>query len=143
MVIAKMLHNCRTELHDAKLRATPARLALMNLLEKANKPLDVQEMITHLNKMEIKTDPATVFRIVNMFSDKGLVKTIELHEGKFRYELASRPEHHHFLCTNCGMIEDISDCNVRMLEEEIEKRKQIRIMSHSLEFFGICSDCQK
>lgn len=136
-------HDCKTELNEVDLRATPARIALMNLFEKAEKPLDVKEMTKYLEKKDIKTDPATVFRIVNMFSEKGLIKPIQLNEGKFRYELIDKADHHHLVCEKCGNIEDISDCNISALEKEITKKKKFKVTSHSLEFFGICTDCQK
>ena len=140
---AKLKHDCRDELNDVNLRATPARIALMTLLEKSDKPLDVREMITFLDKKDIKTDPATVFRIVNMFTEKGLVKTVQLNEGKFRYELKGKADHHHLVCEQCGDITDISDCNISGLEKDIEKKKNFKVTSHSLEFFGVCQSCQR
>ena len=143
MINAKMKHDCKTELNEVALRATPARIALMNLFEASSEPLDVQTMIDYLNKEDIKTDPATVFRIVNLFKEKGLLQSIQLHEGKFRYELSSKPHHHHFVCEQCGGIQDISDFSIKKIEEEIQKKRHLTITSHSLEFFGICADCQK
>jgi Fur family ferric uptake transcriptional regulator len=143
MVNAKIKHDCKTELNEADLRATPARLALMKLFETADQPVDVQTMIDFLEKNKMKTDPATVFRIVNMFTEKGLTKQIQFNEGKFRYELAAKDEHHHLICQSCGRIEDISDCNIDTLQKEIEKKKNFKVTSHSLEFFGTCSNCQK
>lgn len=143
MIQAKIKHDCKTELNEVELRATPARIALMRLLESADTPLDVQSMIEYLNQNEIKTDPATVFRIVNMFKEKGLLHSIQLNEGKFRYELSSKPHHHHFVCEHCGAIQDISDFSIKTLEEDIQKKRNIKITSHSLEFFGLCKDCQQ
>ena len=143
MVNVKIKHDCSTELHEADLRATPARIALMNFLESSDKPMDVQTMIEFLQKRDIKTDPATVFRIVNMFTEKGLTKQIQLNEGKFRYELASKEDHHHLICNHCGSIEDISDCGVDTLTKEIQTKKKFKVTSHSLEFYGICANCEK
>jgi Fur family ferric uptake transcriptional regulator len=78
-----------------------------------------------------------------MFTEKGLTKQIQLQEGKFRYELATAAEHHHLVCTKCGDIQDISDCNIDGLEKDIEKKKKFKVTSHALEFFGLCSNCQK
>jgi Fe2+ or Zn2+ uptake regulation protein len=142
MINSKLHHDCKEELNDVNLRATPARIALMNLLETADKPLDVQSMIDFLEKKDIKTDPATVFRIINMFTEKGLVKPIQLNEGKFRYELKDKTDHHHLVCKLCGDIQDISDCNIDVLENDIEKKKKFKVTSHSLEFFGVCESCQ-
>ena len=143
MVNAKIQHDCKIELNDVALRATPARLALMKLFEGSDQPIDVQTMIEYLEKKDIATDPATVFRIINMFTEKGLTKQIQLQEGKFRYELASKADHHHLVCTRCGNIQDMSDCNIDVLESHIEKKKNFKVTSHSLEFFGICADCQQ
>lgn len=135
-------HDCRTELNDVELRATPARIAVMRLLETTDKPVDVQTIISFLETKGISADPATVFRIINMFTEKGLAKQIQLQEGKARYELAASADHHHLVCTKCGDIQDISDCNIDVLENHIEKKKQFKVTSHSLEFFGICNNCQ-
>ena len=59
-----------------------------------------------------------------MFQEKGLVKQISFNEGKFRYELSNKEDHHHLICESCGKIEDISDCNIPDLEKEINKKKQ-------------------
>src|SRR5664279_89146 len=94
MTQTKVKHDCKIELNDVSLRATSARVAIMNLLETSDKPIDSHTMIDFLEERGIKTDPATVFRILNMFTEKGLTKQLQLNEGKFRYELASKAEHH-------------------------------------------------
>src|SRR6266568_4770206 len=141
MVKASIKHDCTTELHGVELRATPARVAVMRLLEKVDMPVDVQMVREYLEKLEIETDPATVFRIMGSFMQKGLVRQISFNEGKFRYELASRPDHHHLICNSCGKVEDFSDCNIAELEKDIKRRKGFLVESHSLEFYGVCREC--
>ena len=136
------MHDCKEELRDMDLKATPARLAVLRLLEKIDKPVDVAGIIDYLRQQGIKADPATVFRIMNLFTDNGLAKQIQLKEGKFRYELGAKEDHHHLICENCGAIEDVSDCNIEALEKDIMKKKKFFIKHHSLEFFGVCNKCQ-
>src|SRR5207302_10180924 len=112
-------------------------------LEQATKPIDVATVSEYLEKHHIKADQATIFRIINAFTEKGLLKPIQLNEGKFRYELSSKADHHHLVCTKCGDIQDISDCNISALEKEIEKKKKFKVTSHALEFFGMCVNCQR
>ncbi len=135
-------HDCKNELRKLELKATPARLAVLKLLEKADIPLDVATIIAHLKIREIDADPVTTFRIMNIFTEKGLTKKVHFQEGKFRYELSSNADHHHLVCESCGNIEDISDCNINQLEKDIESKKKFKVTSHTLEFFGICSNCQ-
>lgn len=136
-------HNCGDELRKVNLKATPTRIAILKLLEETDTPMDVASIIGYLTKHDILTDPVTVFRIINTFTQKGLTRQIQFHEGKFRYELASKADHHHLLCEHCGAIEDLSDCEIGGLEEDIRKKKHFVVTHHALEFFGICKNCQK
>lgn len=143
MTNSDTIHDCKDELNELDLRATPARIAVMKLLETTETPVDVAMISDYLEKENIKTDPATVFRIINMFLGKQLVKQISFNEGKFRYELSSKADHHHLICEHCGNIEDISDCAIPDLEIDIKKKKGFLVKRHSLEFFGLCKNCQK
>lgn len=136
-------HDCTEELHRASLKVTPIRLGVLALLEETQTPLDIATLLKKLKTKKISADPATVFRIMNSFVEKGLVRELNFHEGKTRYELSSSADHHHLICQSCGSIEDISDCHITALEAEIQKKKHFLIKSHSLEFFGLCRNCQK
>lgn len=136
-------HDCKDELREAALKATPARIAVLQLLEKTDTPLDVGAILKDLRSKDIDIDPATAFRIINTFTEKGLTRQIQLHEGKFRYEATMKGEHHHLICDVCGKIEDISDCAIPYLQKDIEKKKGFLVKRHSLEFFGLCNNCQK
>lgn len=136
-----MQHSCENEIHEASLKVTPARVALMQLFESHDTPLDAQHLIDHLQK-EIGIDRVTVFRILNVFVEKGLIRKLTFGEHKARYEL-NQGEHHHLICQKCGKVEDISDCNISALEKEIKQKKHFLVKEHSLEFFGLCRDCQK
>ena len=135
-------HDCKDELNEAQLKATPARIAVLQLLENSQMPLDVASIIDVLKGKDIDIDPATAFRMMHTFTQKGIAKQIQLNEGKFRYELSTKADHHHLICQSCGKIEDISDCAIPQLESEIQKKKHFLVKSHSLEFFGLCSSFQ-
>src|SRR5258708_6115583 len=93
--------------HDLKI--TQARIALLKLIEKENKPLDAQFLIDTLQESS-QVDKVTIFRILNVLTEHGILRRVELGGGKARYELNTE-DHHHLVCQNCGKIEDISDCN--------------------------------
>lgn len=140
MIATRISHDCKQELKSVSLKATPARLGVLKLLETANMPVDVSTITQYLQENSIEVDQATVFRIINLFTERGLTKQIHLNEGKFRYELASRKDHHHLVCENCGTIEDIS-CSVVEIDKEIKEKKHFTVKHHSLEFYGICKNC--
>lgn len=137
----QMQYSCKEELKKASLKITPARVAAMKLFKCSNHPIDVRYIIDDLAK-NLDVNRVTVYRIINTFTEKGLLKKVEFGEGKARYEL-KKEEHHHLICQKCGAIEDISDCRIGILEKKISKKKNFLVKSHSLEFFGVCKDCQK
>jgi len=134
-------HDCKDELHNAKLRVTPARLGVLAMLEQADMPVDVSMVTDYLKKQKISVDDVTVFRILNTFMDKGIAKPIEFNEGKLRYEYADKPKHHHFICEKCKSIADVEGCTVEALERQIERTTGGKVTRHSLEFFGVCRRC--
>jgi Fe2+ or Zn2+ uptake regulation protein len=135
------MHNSRQLLSQSQLKTTPARLAVLDFLELAKTPLDADSIFVHLKTEHDRADKATIYRMLDTFVTKGLIKRVEFGEGKARYELSGE-EHHHLICDRCGKIEDISDCNISELEAEIQHKKKFSVKRHSLEFFGICSLCQ-
>ncbi len=135
-------HNCNDELHNVQLRVTPARLGVLELLERTDVPLDVGEVIRYLRKHNIAADQATVFRILNTFTKKGITRPVQFNEGKFRYEHASKPKHHHFICEKCGSVTDVSGCHAEDMGKQIEKEHGVMVKRHSLEFFGLCRRCR-
>lgn len=137
-----MNHDCRNELKEASLKATPARLAILKLLESTDKPVDVAAIRSFVRESHSQTNPATIFRILNSFTKRGLAKQVYLNEAKARYERASKMDHHHLICESCGKVEDISDCAINELEKDIKKKKDFLVKSHSMEFFGLCHRCQ-
>lgn len=124
------------------LKTTKARKGIINLLARTTRPIDAVEAQNILENKGLAVDQATVYRSLNTFSKKGLVKEIFFHDGVIRYEIVGKPEHHHAVCVKCNKVEDIMDCSVEKIEEQISKKKGFTVMNHSLEFFGICKDCK-
>lgn len=132
----------KTVLQEANLKTTNARLSVLSFLDSAKTPLSADEIFDHLKLEHEEADKATIYRILDTFYKKGLVNRLEFSEGKYRYELTGE-DHHHLICERCGAVEDISDCNIHILEKEIGEKKQFLVTRHSLEFFGVCSICQQ
>lgn len=128
-------------LESKQIKRTPGRIALLQIVEDAGIPVDTQYIIEAL-QAEHAIDRATIFRILQIFVAKGILRKLEFREGKARFELASF-DHHHLICESCNNIEDLSDCNIPALEEDILRKKGFFVKQHSLEFFGLCKKCFK
>ncbi len=135
-------HNCADELRGYDLKVTPRRMAMIKLLEDSDKPLDLFDITKHLSKKGITIDPATAFRIISLFAEKGIAKKLQFLERKFRYELFSKSDHHHLICRGCDSVRDIEDRFMTDWEKEITSKEGFLVTNHNLEFFGLCELCQ-
>lgn len=134
-------HDCKKELKGVSLKITPARIAVLNFLETTKEPVDVGNILDFLREKDLNSDPATIFRMMNQFFEKGIIQRVQFGEGKYRYEKSDN-DHHHLICTTCGKVEDIGDKNMKDFENEIKTKKGFLVKHHSLEFFGLCKNCQ-
>ncbi len=122
------------------LRITSARVTVLDVLSASSKPLDIATIITEIAKKKVDADQATIYRIIESFIENNLITRLQFQEKKFFYEIKGE-EHHHTICTNCGKIDDVSFCNIKRLEKEIEKSSGFHVAKHSLEFYGVCREC--
>jgi Fur family transcriptional regulator, ferric uptake regulator len=136
-------HNYRNKLNLVGLRATPARLVVMKFMDVTVKPIDVGMILDFLKTEDTTVNQATIFRMMNDFLEKGITRQIQFEDGKARYELLSKGDHHHLICEKCGKVKSVFDNVIPKMEKEIQKTQKFLVKRHSLEFFGLCDDCQK
>jgi Fur family ferric uptake transcriptional regulator len=125
----------------SKIKKTSARVAITDYFYNTDYPVDAKEIIAFLRSKNLNTNKTTVYRIIDYLFDNGILERLDFGEGKFRYEV-KKGDHHHLICDKCGRIEDITDNFVQGFENDILERKGFKVKKHSLEFFGICKNCQ-
>jgi Fur family transcriptional regulator, ferric uptake regulator len=122
-------------------RITKVRSLIVELFINGDQPLSVQDILDTLEKLNLRVNKTTIYRELEFLGREKIVKEIDFLEGKKRYELNSK-HHHHIICINCKKVEDV-DLKMDLHEEEerIGKLKNFKVLSHSLEFFGLCTNC--
>jgi len=129
-------------LKKSGLKITRGRRAIIKILTESGQPLDVDSLRKKLQALRISIDNATIYRILETFVVNNIVRQVEFKEGKFRYEIAALPHHHHAVCTQCGAIQDIAACDMHTLEKKVDKEFGFKTQAHTMEFYGLCADCQ-
>jgi|SRR3989344_3195276 len=132
--------NFTDALHLAGQRVTPARIAVLSVLEKEKRPLSVEKIIQTIGEKDI--DYVTAYRTITALKKAGLVRQIDFQHNHAHYELASLGDHHHVVCTKCDKVADVANCGIEKMEKVALQESGFReITDHSLEFFGICKQC--
>lgn len=122
------------------LRITKGRIAVLKALSSEKYPADIETLYKKLNKKEI--DLVTLYRIIAIFEEKGIVKRVNLKKDTAFYELCQN-HHHHMICIKCEKIEDFENKDLENLLKKISRNslKFKNITDHSLELFGLCRGC--
>lgn len=105
-----------------------------------HEPQSVLQIIEKLKKKNIKIDKVTVYRTLASFVELDLVEETQFKDKISVYELADHKHHHHVQCESCGKIEDIC-LDEKLLIQAAKKSSSFKIISHHLEFFGLCKKC--
>lgn len=125
-------------------RITDVRKSVIEIFHKAVTPLSIQDILDELKSLKLTPNKTTAYREIEFLLTQGIIQEVDFGEGLKRYELSSHEHHHHIICVKCKKVEDISiNQDLSLDEKRIAKEKNYQILSHSLEFFGICSKCQK
>lgn len=132
----------RDLLRTSGVRATPARIAVMQELRAATSPLthaDLTEMLVPLG-----FDKATVFRNLNDLADAELISRTELGDHVWRFESLDpeRPageKHPHFVCVECGSVTCLGDMDFTTSSKR--RAKSIGRITEIL-IKGHCTDCE-
>lgn len=99
----------RALIRERGLRATPARLAVCDVLSKASGPLTHAEVSKLLASRDI--DQTTVFRNLTDLAEVNLIRRIEVGDHVYRFEWQGGVEHDtshaHFVCVECGEVTEV------------------------------------
>jgi Fur family ferric uptake transcriptional regulator len=85
---------------------------------------------------------ATVFRTMRLLLDLNIVCRVLLDDGTLHYRVSTGRHHHHLVCTDCGRVEDFSQCDVESLVRDLQKATQYEVQAHWLEVYGRCQACR-
>lgn len=103
---AELRHRIARELENHGLKGTPQRMLVAQLLLKAPRHLTAEQILKELNHAGHRVSKATVYNTLNMLSEHGLIREINLGGDHTVYDSTSVP-HHHFHNVDTGELVDI------------------------------------
>ncbi len=122
------------------IKVTKQRVAVVEILTKANKPLTAEEIYDLLENKELM-NYSTVYRTLNTLCDKDAVVKTGEPGGKLYYKLKEHHHSHELECIECHKHIKINTCPVEVFERLVNKETGFVVTEHSLELKGLCAEC--
>ena len=124
-------------------RLTKVRRAVVELVCRHKSPLSAAEIITALKRRSLEVNKTTVYREIHFLLEKRILREVDLLEGMKRYEILDESgHHHHMICLKCRSIQCIEmGHDLDAIEAQIFKSHDFKVLSHTLEFVGLCGKC--
>ena len=131
-------------LQKSKLRRTPVRAGVLEVLAKSSRAMGAVEI---LEKLPPHTDAVTVYRTLNTFTRKNVLHRVRGEDRVWRYALGSEEEspvhqHPHFVCESCGKVECLKEAEVPGgFVQSLGVGKGYRVRFPEVVLHGVCPRC--
>jgi Fur family ferric uptake transcriptional regulator len=112
----------------------------VEVLERAERPLSVDELHEAAARRIDGLGVATVYRAIGVLLDDGWIEAVEIPGEPTRYERSDKGHHHHFQCEKCDRVFDVGGCpeNLRKLAPP-----RFHVSQHSVTLYGLCAGCAR
>ncbi len=132
------MNNIEKACIEKNLKLTSQRKIIAEVLSNSTDHPDVEELYFRANKIDSKISLATIYRTLNLFEQYGLIKKLEIGEGKARYEEFKKAnEHFHLVDIETGDIVEFKNKDLEKLKEKIAKELGYKLVNSKLELYGI------
>jgi Fur family peroxide stress response transcriptional regulator len=130
------------KLQEREYRLTPQRVALLRLLATSDGHPSASQLYDQIKAQFPTTSPATVYKTLNLLKEMGEVLELGFSDDDNRYDGHKPFPHPHLICLCCRKIVDPEVNLVQDLEQQMIQSSGFQILSHRLDFYGLCPDCQ-
>ncbi len=93
-------------LHEHGVFPTPQRLDVAEVILARPQHLSADQIIARVRRMGSRVSKATVYNTLNLFCERGLLRTVEVDPTRLFYDSTIEP-HHHFFDVETGELLDI------------------------------------
>jgi Fur family transcriptional regulator, peroxide stress response regulator len=112
----------REKITATGLKVTPQRMVVLGALYEMNNHPSADQVLEYIQRTQPHMGAGTVYNILEVFSQKGIIKRVKTGNGIQKFDAVSE-KHHHIYCTDTEKIEDFYDAELsQILEEYFAKR---------------------
>ena len=122
-------------------KLTPQSLGVAKVLAHSKGHPSIEEIYEQLQDSFPTMSLATVYRNVILLRSLGEVLELGFPDASNRYDGNKPNPHPHVICVQCKKIIDPVLVTLKDMTAEVADETGFKILTHRLDFFGICHDC--
>jgi len=123
-------------------RMTPQRAALLRLIATSEAHPSAAHLYEQVRVQFPDMSFATVYKTLNVLKEMGEVLELGFSDDDNRFDGRKPVPHPHLICIRCRKIVDLETAIVSELASDMAQQTGFEILSHRLDFYGLCPDCQ-
>ncbi len=124
------------------LRMTHQREVILDELNKSTVHPTADDLYERIKKRLPRISLATVYRNLEILSEAGKIRKLEISGRQKRFDWDLR-EHDHIFCIRCHRVDNIDLPRTKKVTVAPDRNRGYRISGYRVEFFGICPQCQQ
>ena len=129
-------------LRQYQLPVTAQRLAVLRAVSRY--PHATADAVAESAREEIGTiSRQSVYNVLNVLTDKGIIRRIQPADSPARYEDRVGDNHHHLVCRSCGKTEDVCCAVGDTPCLTAHSHHGFKIDEAEVIYWGTCPACQK
>jgi Fur family peroxide stress response transcriptional regulator len=123
-------------------RITPQRIAILQALIVSKDHPTVDQIYEKVRKDFPTTSLSTVYKTINLLKEMGEVLELGFGDDSSHYDGRAPEPHPHLVCLRCEKIVDLEMDVLVDLPRQAARETGYEILSHRLDFFGVCPACR-
>lgn len=131
------------ELRKKGKKASKTRRKVMKVFFTMDEHVSVEDLYRKVKETAPGIGYATVYRTLRTLEELGYASSIDIGDGKKRFENGMGMHHDHICCLVCKKIIEFNDPEIEVLQKIIASKHDFKIIDHSLYIFGICLECRR
>ena len=139
---AALLDRFRERLRDRRLPVTRQRLAVADLVFRAEDHPSVVDLARRLRSAGVAIGTATLYRTLEVLLDLGLVQAHDFGEGFARYEALPDAPHDHLRCERCGRVTEFPGDRLERMLRLTADESGFLYRRHRIDVQGVCRECR-
>ena len=136
--IAEFLKICRAQ----GVKATHQRVEVLRELAGSEEHPDAETIFERVRQKVPSISVDTIYRTLRLLEDSGVIARVGSMRDRARFD-ANTERHHHFVCTECGMIGDFYSDAMDQLPVPREVSEMGSVEGVYVELRGVCRTCKQ